>query len=183
MSIEAFFNKREIRTALNRYIHSLEGINPNGKFAKDLNLNTTKILNEFIRDPEYWDERTQSNIELIGKGFQEQVSFITDAQDERNLTFALALRFILEASLFWGAENEKSFYKEMQDFAIRNIDEFDDISRNQIRYSLYEMPIQIVRRFISHDEVKNYVLFLEAFQKAKALQENWITDLDQKKNV
>lgn len=181
MSIEAFFNTREVRTALNRYLHSLEEITPNGRFAKDLNLKITKILNEFIRDPEYWDKRTQSNMEHIGSEFREHISFITNEQNEINLTFALALRFILEASLFWSAENEKSFYKEMQDFAIRNIDEFDDISRNQIRYSLYEMPIQIVRRFISHDEVKNYVQFIEALQKAKALQETWIADLDQKK--
>lgn len=180
MSNTPFFATREMQSALYRYSQALENTATSGKFAKDRNKNILAIFGQFTREAQYWDERAQSNIAFIGDSFREHIAALDNTQNDLNLAFALSLRFVLEVSLFGSAESNNLFLKSIQDFAIYNIDEFDDISRNQIRYSLYEMPINIVRRFTGNDEVRSYVQFIDALQKAKALQEHWIAELDKK---
>jgi hypothetical protein len=180
MSIDSFFDTREIKTALNRYARHIEGLGETEKFSSERNSNITKLFGFFIREAEYWDEKAQYNIKFLGEGFRDNISIISDEKKDIDYTFAMALRFMLEASLFGSRQSNYMFFKAIQDFAVRNIDEFDDESRNQIRFSLYEMPILIVREFIEHDEVKNYPQFFDALKKAKELQENWVSELDEK---
>lgn len=181
MSIKQFFDTRDIKDNLNRYVLAIHEMPTNNNFDKERNSKLLNMLGHFIREPTYWDERTQSSIESIGESFREHVASLTITRDALNLTFALSLRFVLEASLFGQSPDSTLPFKVMQDFAEYNIHHFDELSRSQIRYAIYEMPINVVRAFIANDEVNSYVQFIDALQKAKALQEVWIAELEEKK--
>ncbi|UGS46689.1 hypothetical protein JMT66_03055 [Kosakonia cowanii] len=180
MSIQPFFNTRQMKTTLRRHIQNFESTAAISDFAKNRNLNLINIFEHFISEAEYWDERTQFNIRAIGNTFEHLTSSDDNTQNDLNFAFAISLRFIFEASLLEQSTSSSMPFKMMQDFAIHNIDKFDEESQKQIRYALYALPIDIVRVFIGNDEVKSYLQFIDALNKAKALQEHWITELDNK---
>ena len=181
MTIKSFFSTEEIIAALYRYSHSIEAMATNTDFTAERNLKIEKMFSMFAQNAVFWDERAQYNIVSIGEVFFNHIASPNHNHVDVNLTFALALRFVLEASLFSDTESARLTLKSIQDFANYNIERFDENSRDQIKYSFFEMPINIVRNFMGNDEVRSYAQFIDALQRAKALQENWIAEMDKNK--
>lgn len=180
MSIKPFFETEDVKNALLRYARTLEKIKTQNNFEQDRNFQIVSMFNSFLNNGEYWDERTQNNIATIGETLHGHITTMHNTPDDINLTFAFSMRFIMEASLFSESQSENAFFKSVQDFGIYNIDSFDSTSRNQIRYSLYEMPISIVRHFTTQENVRSYRQFIKAFQTASELETRWANELNEK---
>lgn len=180
MAIRDFFKTIEVKNALNRYIDALAKIKSNTDFERERNLHIGNMLKSFMQNGEYWDERTQANIQFVSSSYIQHIKAMDNSSADIDLTFALSFRFVLEASLFHDENERDGFSKAIQDFGVYNIDKFNMTASEQIKFALYEMPISIVRRFISQDDIKTYRKFIDTVQNASDLKKSWDNELDLK---
>lgn len=183
MSITDYFETERIKNALQRYINHLEGKEFENEFQQNIRGHILNALTSFLNNTYLWDEKSQFNIGIHGDRFYNILIDLDSSQPGLNKIFTACLRFVLEASLFNETHDHSGFAKDMQSFAVYNMDKFDDSSKNQIKYSLYEMPISVVRNFLNSNDVNTYRKFLETVKNANEMEKKWRVELDERQEA
>ncbi|EMA8636137.1 hypothetical protein U5O47_000234 [Cronobacter malonaticus] len=180
MSMKLYFQTDAMKSALGRYSKFIEKKEVDEEFPQQIRIHILNMISSFLKKDDYWDERTQSNIDFIGDDYRQNLLNCGDKQEDINLVFAISLRFVLECTLFSPVRTQDVFYKSLEDFAIYNIDRFDDYSKLQIRFSLTGMPLAIIRNFMSESAIETYRNFSEGLSAAKKQEDEWAKHLQEK---
>ncbi|WP_426726618.1 hypothetical protein DOX57_008970 [Cronobacter dublinensis] len=180
MEVREYFNSYNVQQVLNDYITTLAGQKTEPGFVYERKEKILQMLRFFLKKRSFWDEYTQHNISYIGEVFYDQLKGKNISENGLNAMFTDCLRFVLEASIYQANNNYSAFFRVQQDFALENLELFDSASQAQIKYAFYEMPINIVRDFITQDNVKTYRDFINAVDKANDFEEKWDSYIEDK---
>ncbi|WP_020414612.1 hypothetical protein [Microbulbifer variabilis] len=140
------------------------------------------ILNSMIESPGEWDELCEFTIENIGHGFIEHVKkykVSRDSKDYMDMLCAYCHEFLVEFYLSNSRSNSRVL-ESARAFIEENLDRFESNARSYIESSMRGMPIEILKKITTSEELKEFKKFNALVEKAKGLKSEWDKELANK---
>lgn len=172
------FQTSQSRTTLARFRSKIEAISPGSDFEIGRNSLITLVIGSMEKSPEQWDDHCQINIGWIGSSFINRL-----ADNEKALSKILldeictsCFRFLFE--LYLSIKNDLSMeFEQARRFIFSNLSLFDESSKEQIEYTIKEMPISIFKSIANSEAIESFRDFNSASNRAEKLKADWDNDL------
>lgn len=178
--MQKFFQEEDIQNVLLRFKAKLASFEAKDKFEESRNHLMYLVISAAEKTPEDWDLGCQINIQWIGEhlidSIQNTGKFSKDKLDDLCSIF---FRFLLEFDLSDGRELNMEF-RRVKDFVLDNLDCFEHSSREQIEFAVKSMPLEIIKKIVNSEEIKNLKEFNFFAQKSSELKSQWEQEVAEK---
>lgn len=200
MKIKPFFSSDENRNMIAKSISELDKISRSEEdsepqipdlqyldskkeflnFSKDRNESIRTILRVMLGAPNEWDKNCKYSINKIGDKFITRLSKLTKAssKEELDMIFAICYRFLIEFYLSVQEEFDIEF-ERIRTLAINQIEYFEKLAQEQIRYSAYSLPIEIFKSAFNDDNVVNIRNFNQIYEVSDLKLNQWKEEIKQ----
>lgn len=168
-----FFGDPDNQNLISNKIRELNELDTDGEisFRKERDYLVIGALQLFLKHAPIWDERVQFNIDLIGEAFIRELK--APANEENiNLLFTSCFRFFMENHIF-NQDNLFQLTEAIKQFAIYRQNEFDERSSGQITYAIKEMPLTMIKEFLSGDNAKSYKEYIQRANNLEDAGHHW----------
>lgn len=174
------FDTNQGKTVLVKFRQKIDGVIPSDDFEKQRNSFIRLVINAMEKRPDEWNSSCQMNIEWIGDQFISKLAEEGDLSKEKlDDICSMCFRFLFE--LYLSTKNDLSpDFERARRFIFDNIELFGREAKEQIRYSICEMPISIFKSIANSDEIESLKSFDAVSAKAKQLKEDWDNDLGER---
>lgn len=176
--MEVLFGKEGNLIVLARFKRRIDGLSTSTDFEKQRNNFVRLVVASMEANSSLWDKYCQINIKWIGEHF---INIISEEMDLDKVALdgicSMCFRFIFE--YFLSTENDLSMdFEAAKRFVLNNLDSFEEVARNQIEFSIREMPIKIFKS-IAHSEAINSLKDFNAISlTANNLKITWESELN-----
>jgi len=180
--MKVFFNTQHAKSILGKFVSRLDGISTENDFAAQRNSLIHLVINSMENSPDQWDEQCQINIGWIGDHFISRLSSNEELDKSRlDDICANCFRFLFE--LYLSMKNELSMeFSAAKKFVLSNLDSFESMAREQIEFTLREMPISIFKQITNSEDISSIKEFNSVSKSAKKLKEDWNKEIQEKEN-
>lgn len=184
-----YFGLEQNRQALHTVLSALANIEreqvDNGNlltFDKKRNSYLKSFIDSMVSNPSLWDDKCNLNISAIGEKFLELVKSISPTSDKPTLDklFAMCYRFFYELFLTTLGDFISPPAPEIFMFITNSIDEFDEVAKEQIKFTYQGMPVFILKNLLTSDGISNIIDFNRTIKHAEELKNNWDKELEEK---
>lgn len=168
--------------AIRTFLRTLDRLpHSNYEFENKRNSAIKLILSAMSRNPDEWDQACQINISWIGESFISSLNAQEEqlTKDKLNDICSMCYRFLIELYLSTKGELSREF-DEAKKYIERNIRNFDEQSKEQIEFAIYQMPISIFKNITNGESIVEIKNFNSTITKAKKLKATWDDDLSQR---
>lgn len=168
-----FFSNPDNQNLISNKIRELNELDTDGEisFRKERDYLVMGALQLFLKHAPIWDERVPFNINLIGEAFIRELK--TPVNEENiNLLFTSCFRFFMENHIL-NQDNLFQLTDAIKQFAIYRQDEFDERSSGQITYAIKEMPLTMIKEFLSGDNAKSYKEYIKRANSLEDAGRHW----------
>lgn len=176
---EEFFSRKDVQHSLRRYIELLKSLSIEDEVYNSKRGHLINVLTSFVSAPDIWDKKVPMNMHYLSEKFLMEVNNESMNEGSISMIYASCLRFALERGTNTQGELPREI-RNFQNFAIYNIDNFDEQAKEQIEYALREMPFSLIHHLIHSRRFKDYENFPQLVERAEQVTESWSGDLKQK---
>ncbi|MDM8566524.1 hypothetical protein QUF74_12845 [Candidatus Halobeggiatoa sp. HSG11] len=175
-----FFNDEDNISILAEFKKRIDYIPSNPEipdFEKHRNDYINLIIGFIKERPEFWDDFCQINIKWIGKSFLISCrSTIKEEPSKNELDdiFSMCFRFFLELYLSTNIDHD---LENVYDFAVNNLESFEDRPKQRIEFAIKRMPIVIFKEITNTSSIASIKNLDNTLSKAEQLKEKWDKDL------
>ena len=135
------------------------------------------FFEELYSRPKLFDERCPTSVEALGEDFVKLLTGFCSKDESNQLKeldsiFTMVYRFICEFEFLspYGLDAKLGQIKE---FVEKNLDDFEKSVKRDLIYSMYSMPVYLIKRFLHGDAVAEFRSFLEHAGRASQLKQEW----------
>jgi hypothetical protein len=177
--MKEFLSLDSSQDAIRTFLRTLGGLpRSNYDFDNKRNSIIKLILNAISKKPNEWDEACQINISWIGESFINSLNTQEEklTKEKLNDICSMCYRFLIELYLSIKGDLSREF-DEAKKYVEKNIRNFDEQSKEQIEFAIYQMPISIFKTITNDESIIEIKNFNSTINKSKELKENWDSDL------
>lgn len=175
------FKTNHSHAVLTRFKAKIEALRPMSDFETGRNSFIRLVVGSMESSPDQWDDHCQINIGWIGDGFINRLSDEEKELSKERLDdiCSMCFRFLFE--LYLSIKNDLSIeFEQARRFVFDNLQSFEARPRDQIEYSIRDMPIQIFKSIANSDSIQSIKDFNSISIKAGKLREEWESDLSER---
>lgn len=172
------FDKPNVTAALVKFKNRVDALKAADAFEEARNSHIKSVLTSMAARPADWDQWCQINIGWIGDSFVSAISDDATGLSKQNVddTFALCFRFLFE--LYLSIKNDLATDLErVRKFALTHIDGFEPHAKEQIEYTIRDMPISIFKAVANSDAISNLKKYNDLSEQADKKRLAWDEDL------
>lgn len=170
--MKEFFASTDMQKLIKKYSEALEDTPPLNDFSNKRKELLIVFFGSLQTRGNDWDEKTQFNIEHIGEQFKSALISVDLSELSLNSMFSNCFRFLLERDMFTEGEGTQ-FSRRFKNIAIYEYDKFDERTKEQIDYTLREMPITLVKKLVFSENAKSYREFNNNLKEAARMDSEW----------
>jgi len=175
----ASFNSILVQKIINSYKKKLSEQYESNDFESKRNEHIQNMLSNFINEANSWDKDAPINMEYIFNKLINELEAASMETGDINIVFAYCYRFLLEYHI--NQPQQLAYpYSSIQSFVTHQLDAFDTPSKIQLEFAIRELPISILKKLVSGDDINNIKLLASTTIKAKEKIEAWDNELDKK---
>ncbi|KQN57998.1 hypothetical protein [Erwinia sp. Leaf53] len=175
-----FFSQEATNQAIRNYLEKISNADTQSDFDVERNEHLSTILNSMIKNKTQWDNDAPVFIKRHSEDFMALLTERSMHNDRVDIVYAIAFNLILEYYLN-SHQELGSELESIKKFTINNIDNFSDFAKPGLKYSLYELPLYLMKRLISGEEARAIKLLSSTIEKAEELKKKWDGEIELKK--
>ncbi len=181
--MKILINTNQSKSVLARFRTKVDGLVPSTDFERQRNNLIRLVVNSMESSPDQWDNLCQINIGWIGDQF---ISRLSDegqelSKDRLDSVCSMCFRFLFE--LYLSMKDDLAIeYESARRFVLNNINSFEEKAKEQIEYSIREMPIAIFKAISNSEAISSIKDFNSISSKAEQLKTDWETEISEKEN-
>ena len=152
-------------------------------FEKARNHHILTIIRSMQSASGQWDEYCEISIGWIGDDFIHCISNESEDLTKQKLDdiFSMCFRFLFE--LYLSIKNDLGRDLESaRIFAFKNIDSFEQGSKEQIEYAIRSMPISIFKSIVNSESIQSIKRFNDIHNSADTKRDEWEKELSGREN-
>ncbi|MBL0467697.1 hypothetical protein JD501_00565 [Aeromonas hydrophila] len=174
------FDTNQSKTVLAKFRQKIDGMIPSDDFENQRNSFIRLVINGMEKRPDEWNTFCQMNIDWIGDQFISRLADDGDLNKEKlDDICSMCFRFLFE--LYLSTKSSLSFdFERAKRFVFDNIELFEHAAKEQIEFTIREMPISIFKAIANSDEIETLKNLDAVSEKAIKLKENWDKDLSER---
>lgn len=140
---------------------------------KDVFVTLVNMIND---SPELWDDRCSYNIGLIGEKTKESILGLKSSSSKSKNEYYFDIlssffRFFMEFN--FSSDKYKSFSDDIK-LKMKNISTaIGGDFKLQVDYAIYEMPIDIIKKFLGSQVIENIKYIDSLYEKKRIIEEDW----------
>ncbi|WP_052237753.1 hypothetical protein [Pectobacterium polaris] len=153
-----FFNSQELTDKIKAYIKLLDRESPQYEESSlDFKINKicTTVLNEISQNPSYWDKYCKLTLDRKFSRINSILSSLRKDKDSVGELFSLLFSLVMEKS-FRTTDSESNYLYNMRNVVSKYRGEFPDLVLNELNYTLYEMPFDIVNENYHDSDIREF---------------------------
>ena len=154
--MQELFNTNQSQVVLARFKSKIDGLVPADDFETSRNSLIRLVVSSMENEPNEWNEQCQINIGWIGDQFVNRLADDGEELNKKRLDeiCSMCFRFLFE--LYLSIKNDLAMdFEQSRKFVFNNVEEFEQSAREQIEYSIRDMPIAILKRLSNSDAIQS----------------------------
>ncbi|WP_067431319.1 hypothetical protein [Duffyella gerundensis] len=179
----SFFDNDQTKKALKNYMAFLKSLEIQDTFEKRLRDDLLQLLNIMHNASDEWERNTPYNIKDISNLFITQLTENDELKKKVHLTYALAIRFLIEFYLTTDV-TFSDIYLKMKDNAYEFIDKINSPDAKwHLRFAFNGMSLEITKNVFSHEGFKVFQDYTAAKNSAEQLKNDWLKFIKEKEEA
>ncbi|QUM84425.1 hypothetical protein [Moritella sp. 28] len=177
-----FFEKENNARVLSSFLHQSSNELIDDKVRATRLSISRDIIRYISKSPTTWDETCTFNIKNIGEQFLDSLNVFDQSKPSHiDNIYSMSYRFLCEYDFLVGAGKELNMeLRSIKDKIQGDIGEMDDMTKSQIIYASYMMPVNIAKYFINNANISDFKGFEQKKLEAEGLKQKWDEEIDKK---
>lgn len=177
-----YFASEKMKQRVGDYLLKLKTLHTEDEFSQRKVEFILPVIESFYTSPEKWDPFTKLNIEYVAEIFFNDLGTRPSDTNDFDMVICSCFRFCVERQLKSANVLPKDITK-FKEFCIDRRDDFTTTCREQINYSLHDMPIAIINSILTGSEMEVLNKIPALLTEAEKLTNAWSKEITDKTKV